>query len=187
MLLTPHIVRHARADGAGSLVDLYRHAAEHRPWRAAAADRAAARWRWREPAGRFGGRRAWWSAQRRCAWRGPACGYISAAWRCRWSAGGVPGVAGVPSGTGNAPPANPPLLLPVPAGTVPPPFQGEGGQAPGSVPAVGQVPGAPTVGLQPPGGAPSPRRRRRGIRMRRHPRLQVRRLVRRRQQRLRSW
>jgi general secretion pathway protein D len=69
-------------------------------------------------------------------------------------AGGVPGVTGVPSGTGNAPPANPPLMPPAPAGAVPPPFQGEGGQVPGSLPAVGQVPGAPTVGLEPPAGVP---------------------------------
>ena len=33
---------HARADGGGSVVDLHRHAAERRSWRAAAAHRAAA-------------------------------------------------------------------------------------------------------------------------------------------------
>ena len=69
MLLTPHIVRTHELTVQDLSSIYHRHAAEHRPWRAAAAHCTCARGGAREPAG-FGGSRARWNASRRSALAG---------------------------------------------------------------------------------------------------------------------
>ena len=153
MLLTPHIVRTHELTVAGSVVHLYRHTAEHRARRTAAAHRPIAgsrrRQRARQPrgSGRARWRAQWRAALRRCARGRDTSGSGSRSRQCRRSGRRYRWCVRLAERNRHRCSRESALAAAGASGATPPPFQGEGGQAPGAAPAGGQAPG-----VVPPGG-----------------------------------